>query len=231
MKNNIIEKIYTKKSIERINKKAMLLGINSKIDAISFMNYRLIISIVIFIIVLCFSSYGFIYAPLLTFGFYIGIEFLILDYNIKKRIKRLDNDSLFFFEILTLSLETGRNLRGALEMTVKSLDSELSLEFKSALDEMQYGKTLTEVLNSLKERIPSEVVNNVILNITESSIFGSSIIDTLYNQVDYIRDKRFLEVKAIINKMPMKMSVISVVAFIPIILLLLLGPILIEFLS
>ncbi len=80
----------------------------------------------------------------------------------------------------------------------------------------------------MKKRIPSETINNVILNITHSSVFGSEVVETLYNQVDYLRERKLFEAKAIIAKMPIKISIISVLFFIPIILLLILSPVLIN---
>ena len=53
----------------------------------------------------------------------------------------------------------------------------------------------------------------------------------MYNQIDYLREKRVLETKAIISKMPVKISIVSVIFFIPLLLLLLLGPMLIKLLS
>ncbi len=55
MNNRFIEKIYTKKSIERIKKKTTLLGSFSKVDPIDFMNTRLVVSLAIFFITLLFS--------------------------------------------------------------------------------------------------------------------------------------------------------------------------------
>lgn len=232
MKNEIlIEKIYSAKSIEKIKKKVKLLGINSKINAIEFLNLRLMLCFLVFISLLYFSELPFIYAPLVTIIIYIAFEYIIIDYQIKNRIRKLDKDALFFFEILALSLEVGRNLKGALDLTVKSIKNDLSDEFGIVIEEVNYGKSLNEALVKMKERIPSETVNNVILNITQSNTFGTSIIDTLHQQVAYIRDKKFLETKAIINKMPIKISVISVLLFLPIMLLLLLGPILIDFMK
>lgn len=229
MKNTFAEKIYAKKSVNRIKKKVKLLGINSKIKPITFMNIRLILCILVFIIVISSFSFGYIYAPIFTIIVYFGFEYLVIDIQIKKRISSLDYDALFFFEILSLTLETGKNLKGALELTVRNIKNDLSDEFGVVIDEMNYGKSLSEALESMKERIPSDIINNVILNITQSDVFGSSIIDTLYNQVDYIRDKKFLETKEKINKMPIKISVISVVFFLPLMLLLLLGPIFIDY--
>lgn len=228
MNNRFIEKIYTKKSINRIRKKTTLLGIYNKIDPIDFMNTRLIISLLIFFITFLVSSYAYIVSPIITVLFYVGIEYLILDTRIKKRASKLDYEALFFFEVLTLSLETGRNLKGALDLTVRNIQSELSDEFKVTLESIEYGKTLTEALTDMKKRIPSDTINNVILNITHSNVFGSEVVETLYNQVDYLRDKKLFEAKAQIAKMPIKISIVSVVFFIPIILLLILSPVLIS---
>ena len=84
MNNRFIEKIYTKKSINRIRKKTTLLGIYNKIDPIDFMNTRLIISLLIFFITFLVSSYAYIASPIITIMFYVGIEYLILDSRIKK---------------------------------------------------------------------------------------------------------------------------------------------------
>ena len=46
-----------------------------------------------------------------------------------------------------------------------------------------------------------------------------------------LRDKRILEIKGRIGKLPTKISIISVLFFIPIILLVILSPVLIEFLG
>ncbi len=231
MSNNLVEKIYTKKSISRIRAKTTLLGIYNKIDPIDFMNSRLIISLIVFFVTLLISSYAYVVAPLVTLAVYFGMEYFILDIRIKRRGVKLESEALFFFEVLTLSLETGRNLKAALELTTRNIDSELSKEFQVTLDALKYGKTLTESLNDMKKRIPSDTINNVILNITHTNVFGSEVVDTLYNQVDYLRDKKLYEAKAKIAKMPIKMSIVSVLFFIPIILLLILGPVLINMIS
>lgn len=228
MRNGLIEKIYSKKSINRIKRKTEQLGIYNTINPITFMNTRLIISLIIFFLSLYLSGFGYIYAPIFTVVFYLSFEYFVLDYRIKKRISKLDYEALFFFEVLTLSLESGRNLKGALELTCKNIDSEISDEFKETLREIEFGKTLTEALEAMKKRIPSDTINNVILNITQSNVFGNSIIDTLYRQVDFLRDKKVLEVRSVIAKMPIKISVTSVLFFIPILLLLILSPVILN---
>jgi len=227
--NNLIKKIYREKTINKIDAKIKLLGVYCKYNTIDLLNYRLLISIALFFILIVSSSYGYILAPLFTLAFYVLSEYFVLDVPIKKRTKKLEEEALYFFEVLALTLEGGRNLKSSLDTTANAIDNEISAEFKKTLSEVYLGKSLSEALEDMKKRIPSETINNTILNITQSNIFGNSIIDSLYNQIDFLREKQILDVKASIAKLPTKISAISVVFFIPIILLIILAPVVLEY--
>lgn len=224
-------KLYSKETIKKYQKRINLLGSKDTYDAVIFLNVRFLTTILIFFVILYLSSWGYIIAPLISILYFYYLPKVMIDKKVEERAKRLDGDAMYFFEILTLSLETGRNLKTALEITSNSIDSELSYEFRRALKEVRYGKSLNEALENLKLRIPSDTINNIILNISQSNIFGNSIIETMYNQIDYIRDKQILTAKAEISKIPLKVSVISVVFFIPLIMLMILSPVILQFLS
>ena len=155
-------------------------------------------------------------------------HYVLIKIPIKNRIRDLDHQALYFFEILTLTLESGKNLENSLEITVFNVDSELSREFKRALFEMKFGKTLIEALEDMKKKIPSETVNNILLNITQTNVFGNSILDTMNNQISFLREKQILEIKGEMNKIPNKISILSVLFVVPLILLLVLGPFVIS---
>ena len=227
----IERKIYSSKSILEVEKKLNLLGVSTKLTVFRFLNLRFIGAIVIFLLVLVVSKFGYILAPVLSILYYMGITYLLLDEKIKIRIKKLESEALNFFEILTLSLETGRNLMDALEITISSSTGELVNEFKEVLKSVHYGKSLTEALGDMHKYIPSDTINNIILSLTQANIYGSSIIKSLYNQLDYLREKRKLEVKAEISKIPIKISIISVFFFVPLVLIIILGPVLLNYLS
>ena len=226
--NKIIRKIYTEKGITSVQNKIDMMGDKVKFDATTFMNLRLITTIIVFVLVMYNTKLGYVYAPAITILYYFLFEYILIEIPIKKRIIKLDREALFFFEILTLTLESGRNLENSLEVTVFNVKSELSNEFKKTLFEIKFGKTLLEALEGMKKRIPSETINNIILNITQTDVFGNSIMETMYNQIDFLRDKQILEIKGQINKIPNKVSIISVVFIIPIILIMILGPFLIN---
>lgn len=225
-----IRKIYREKDIKKIQEKINMLG-KTKLTAVKFMNYRLLTTIIFAMIIVILTNLGYILIPFLTVSYYYLFYYLLITKPLNKRIKKLDHEALYFFEVLTLTLESGRNLENSIEMTCENVHSEISDEFKSAISELKFGKSLNEALNSLKIRIPSETINNIILNITQTSVFGNSIIDTMNNQIEFLRDKQVLEIKEQINKIPNKVSIISVIFIIPLILLLVLGPVLIKFIS
>lgn len=229
--NDLAKKIISKKEIKRIEKKLNLLGKKRNITAISFINSRIITSIIVFILPLYIFNIGFIVAPITTLIYYFAFEKLFLDNKINKRRIQLESESIHFFEVLTLSLETGRNLDEAISITIANVNGLLSNEFSNALIEVKYGKSLTESLEYMQRYIPSDSINNIILSLAQSNVYGSSIIETLHNQIDYLREKKKLEVKAEISKVPIKISVISVLFFVPLVLLIILAPVLLTYLE
>lgn len=227
---NIMKKIYLKKDIENIQKKINMLG-NTKMDAISFVNTR-VLSTTLFVLILIFlTNISYIIIPFLGILFYYTYYQILIVNKLKKREQKLDREALYFFEVLTLTLESGKNLQNSLQLTCDNIDSELSSEFKKSLKEVEVGKTLVEALSDMQKRIPSENINNIILNIMQTNYFGNSIITTMNSQVDYLRDKQMLDIKGQINKIPNKISVVSVLLVVPLILLLILGPYLVNFIG
>ncbi len=226
---SLVRRIYLESTIRKIEKKIKLLGIHCKYNAIDLLNYRLISCLFIFLIFLIFNKNGYILAPISVIILHFLSEYLILDLPIQKRCKKLEEEAVFFFEVLSLTLESGRNLTLALTITAKNIQSELSDEFQKSLNEMNLGKSFAEAIQDMKARIPSDTINNALLNIVQASVFGNNIGESLNNQLDFLRDKRLLEVKSEIGKLPTKISIISVVFFIPIILLVILSPVFIDF--
>ena len=225
----ISKKIYRKSQVREIDKKIKLLGVSTKMDCYMFLNIRFGGMLLLFFGMLYASNIGYLIGPIVAFVFYKGITYLVLDRRIKERQINLEMEALNFFEILTLSLETGRNLQEALNVTLSSGEGKLVNEFREVMREVKYGKSLTEALNDMQANIPSDTINNMILSLTQANLYGSGIIKSLYNQIDYLREKRKLEVKAEISKVPIKISIISVFFFVPLVLLIILAPVLLEY--
>lgn len=230
-KEDFVRHVYSSSYISKIEKKVKLLGKDSNIDVFNIIITRLLTSIILFILILVTFKYGYILAPVITLLYYNLFNIAVLDDKIKKREIKLEKEAMHFFEVLTLSLETGRNLMEAIEVTLSNVSGLLSKEFGEAIREVKFGKSLTEALNDMQKRIPSDNINNIILSLNESNINGSSIINNLYSQIDFLREKRKAVVKGKISKIPILISIISVLFFIPLLLLLILGPIILGYLG
>lgn len=229
-KEEFIKKIYSKNYVDKLIKKINLLGNSSNVDPYDFLVSRLIISVILFCLCIYIFKYGYIVAPLVTVIFYFAFQELMIDSKIKKRNVQLEKEAMHFFEVLTLSLETGRNLSEAIDVTTNNVSGVLSYEFKESIREVSFGKSLSESLNDMQSRIPSDTINNVVLSLTQSNLYGNSIIENLYTQIDYLREKRKMEVKGRISKIPVLISVISVLFFVPLLLIIILGPVILEYL-
>ena len=230
-REEFINKIYSKNYVSKMIRKVKLLGTGNNMNAYNIILGRLLSSIVLFIFCLFRYKYGYILAPCIVCVYYYLFNRIVLDDKIKERTSDLEAEAMHFFEVLTLSLETGRNLVEAIDVTTLSVDGILSLEFKEAVREVSFGKSLNEALTDMQERIPSETINNIVLSLTQANLYGNSIIENLYNQIDFLREKRKMEVKGKISRVPILISVISVLFFVPLLLLLILGPVILEYIG
>ena len=228
-KEEFVRRIYNKDYINRQDKKVKLLGVFDKTNVFDLMLARLFTTIIVFMLSVVTFNYGYIIAPVVSLIYYFMFNKIIIDNKLKKRMVKLESEAMHFFEVLTLSLETGRNLVEAINVTTTNVSGILSEEFKAAVREVNFGKSLNEALSDMQYRIHSDTINNIILSLPESNIYGNSIIKNLYNQIDFLREKRKMEIKGRISKVPILISVISVFFFVPLVLLLIVGPIILDY--
>ena len=229
-KGRIENKIYRKETIQKYQEKCLSLGMDATVNGYSFLNMRLFSTLLLFFFFLIIDYRNLIDNLVLCSIYYYLFSKLYLDSKIEKRQRQLEKESILFFEVVALSLESGRNLVDSLEITSKSVEGSLSLEFSNALKEMEYGKSFKESLQALRTRIPSPSIQNMILNLEQSNAYGNNMVEPIREQLNYIREMRVMGVKTQINKMPIQVSVVSVLLFVPIILLLVLSPVIIKLL-
>ena len=132
-KEEFVRRLYGDKYIDKQIKKIKLLGKNNKINLYDLIITRLITSILIFVAIIYIFNYGYILAPIVTLIYYFLFNKVTIDDKLKKRNLNIEKDAMHFFEVLTLSLETGRNLVEAIKITTYNVSGTLSNEFKEAV--------------------------------------------------------------------------------------------------
>ncbi|MHC0036742.1 type II secretion system F family protein [Pseudoneobacillus sp. C159] len=87
------------------------------------------------------------------------------------------------------SLRAGFSFPQALKSVTEESESPIKEEMETVLKEMQYGSTLEDSLNSLKERMPSEDLDLMIQAILIQRQVGGNLATVLDKIVETIRDR------------------------------------------
>ena len=223
----LIKRIYPKKTIDRYNRLSKYLGYDNSV-IVSFLLIRLFLSIIIF-----FLSFIFLHSLLIALGltllFNILHTYTVFYEKLNKIKKKEEKEASLFFEILLIALKSGKNLNDAFILTTKNIDSSLSKKFSKALANTKYGESFIEALDNLKKEIYSDDINNIIDSIIESYTSGRDMVNSIEKSLELLNENRINNIKAYINKLPVKISVISVFLLIPLMLLLILSPAILEY--
>lgn len=225
----LLKKIYRKKTLDKYIKKSNYLNDYNKNHVYSFLILRLFLSIIIFFITFIVFDRNLLLSLILTFTYSYLHTYLKYDYKIIKRVKLIEKEASLFFEVMILSLKSGKNLQQSIESTIINVDNSFSKEFSKVLEETKYGKSLLETLNDYKDKVPSENIKNIFIAIIEAYTLGKDMIESIQKELDLLDEKRINDIKVYINKLPIKVSVISVFILIPLMLLLILSPVILEY--
>jgi tight adherence protein B len=121
------------------------------------------------------------------------IGFILPKWYLKKKQRsRMAKFNLGLPDMLTTvvgSLRAGFSFPQALKSVTEEAESPIKEEMETVLKEMQYGSSLEESLNSLKERMPSEDLDLMIQAILIQRQVGGNLATVLDKIVETIRDR------------------------------------------
>lgn len=149
----------------------------------------------------------------------------------KQRTILIDRSLPDFFDLLNVSIEAGLGLDGALKKVCAQMDSPLSKEFLSALEDMKLGKSRKDAFIELRERVPSDFFKSVITSIIQADQMGLGMSKVLQVQSKRIREKQSFQVREQAMKAPVKMLVPMVFFIFPTLFIVLLGPVVLNLIS
>ncbi|WP_161974933.1 type II secretion system F family protein [Bacillus timonensis] len=224
----------SKSKMESLEKKLQAAGHPFRLTAVDFKLIQLSLSVIVFI--LSFFLFGsnteetfkvimmstifsiFVYA---YFNFYLTAKK-------KARIKVIEKSMSDFFDMITVSIEAGMGLDGALKKVCKQMHSPLSTEFLYALEDMKLGKTRRQAFIELRERVPSEFFRSIMNSIIQADQLGIGMTKVLQAQTQRIRENQRQVAKEQAMKAPVKMLIPMVVFIFPTLFIVLLGPVVVN---
>lgn len=126
--------------------------------------------------------------------------------RLARRTRQINRALPFYLDVITLAIEAGSNMTGALQHAVdKGPEGPMSEELRRVLRDIRAGRTRAESLRALAERVQIPAVSNWIAAILTAERQGSSLGPILRAQADQRRQERFMQAEALALKAPVKM--------------------------
>jgi len=123
-----------------------------------------------------------------------------------RRTRQIAKALPFYLDIITLAIEAGSNMTGALQHAVdKGPTGPMSEELRRVLRDIRAGRTRAESLRALAERLRIPAISNWVAAILTAEKQGSSLGPILRAQADQRRNERFMQAEAMALKAPVKM--------------------------
>jgi tight adherence protein C len=203
-------------------------------------DYRLLqISLILLLPIL-----SWLYAFFLNFGLGAIIIFVLFsmmaslflpNFYLKQKIKKRSSKALKelpdVLDLLTVSLEAGLGFDSALSKLVSKKHGVLSSEFQRCLEEIRLGKTRREALSGVRERLALDECRTLISSILQAEKLGIGMVQVLRVQSEEARDQRKQRAEEAAMKAPIKMLFPLILFIFPCIFIILLGPVVIQFIE
>lgn len=191
-----------------------------------------------------FSAIAWIYGKLLDPG--IGAQMVLivigmttaivlpamyLKMKMKKRYALAQRELPDVLDLLTVSLEAGLGFDAALSKLVSKKSGVLALEFQRCLEEIRLGRTRREALVGVRERLDMDEIKSLISSILQAEKLGIGMVQVLRVQSQEVREQRKQRAEEAAMKAPIKMLFPLVLFIFPCLFIILLGPVVIQFLE
>lgn len=152
--------------------------------------------------------------------------------SLKKRQKLMVKALPVYLDFLTMGVEAGLNMAGAIGQAVaKGPAGPLKNEFAFVIRDLRSGLTRAEALRRMDERVRIPQVTSFISAVIQAERMGASLGPTFRTQADQRRTERFQIAEKLAMEAPVKL-IFPLVAFIfPVTFLVLMFPIAVKFMQ
>ncbi len=126
--------------------------------------------------------------------------------RIDKRKRRIGKALPFYLDVITLALEAGSNMTGALQHAAdKGPQGPMGEELHRVLRDVRAGRTRSDALRMLADRLRMPAISNWVAAVLTAERQGASLGPILRAQAEQRRTERFLRAEAMALKAPVKM--------------------------
>lgn len=173
---------------------------------------------------------GFVVAGVAVIGFVFPR--IWLKETLKKRRKLILRALPVYLDFLTMSIEAGLNMAGAIAQAVaKGPAGPLKNEFSFVLRDLRSGLTRAEALRRMEERIRIPQISSFVSAVVQAERMGASLGPAFRAQAEQRRIERFQMAEKLAMEAPVKLIFPLVVFIFPVTFLVLMFPIAMKFMQ
>ena len=232
--SSLAQRFTPSNSIEAVRHKLELGGIAHKIKPAQFLGIRIMGSMALGILSLLVAFAGTV--PLGTRLLMIVVAFALgylvpgiwLGSKIKRRQDDVQKALPDALDLLTICVEAGLDFVSSMQKVAEKWDNELSAAFMRTVQEMQLGKLRREALRNMANSMDVADVTSFVAAIVQADALGVSMAKVMRIQSDTMRMKRRQRAEEKARQAPVKMMLPLVFFIFPTILIVLLGPAVIQ---
>lgn len=112
----------------------------------------------------------------------------------------------FYLDIITLCVEAGLNMQGAMQQAVgKGPRGVLRDEFQRVLRDIRAGKGRADSLRAMAERLNETTITSFATAVIQAEIMGMNLGPVLRSQADQRRGERFMRAEKLAMEAPVKL--------------------------
>lgn len=159
---------------------------------------------------------------------------MLLRFITKKRIERMRNSLPDMIDLMVICTESGMGIDSAIDRISREMarnNPDLAQEFYLSALEMRAGANRIEALRNLALRSRLEDLEDLVSVLVQADKFGTSLAESLRVQSDMMRSRRSQRAEEQAAKIPVKMTVPLILFIFPALMLVLLGPAIIQLLE
>jgi tight adherence protein C len=232
--SGLAQRFTPSNSIEAVRHKLELGGIAHKIKPAQFLGIRMIGSLALGILSLLVAFAGSIPLAqrLLMIVVAFALGYLVPGIWLGSKIKRRQDDVQKALpdalDLLTICVEAGLDFTSSMQKVAEKWDNELSAAFMRTVQEMQLGKLRREAMRNMADSMDVPDVTSFVAAIVQADALGVSMAKVMRIQSDTMRMKRRQRAEEKARQAPVKMMLPLVFFIFPTILIVLLGPAVIQ---
>lgn len=210
-------------------------GINYLMNAEEFVALRLVLTVIVTVIALvvmdlleAFHPLILLAAPIL--GFYLP-QIWLRDSRLRRQ-NTVIRDLPVYLDFLTMAVEAGLNLSGALGQAMnKGPRGAMCNEFAIVLRDLRSGLSRADALRRMADRLDIKEITGFVNSMIQAERMGSSLANTLRVQAEQRREERFQRAEKAAMEAPVKLVFPLIVFIFPVTFIILGFPLVMKFMA